>query len=171
MRTPKENREQWYDDKINISVMINKFSYGRYKFMGETFRYIVDDDKDWGFNIDIYLDEGVRINICCETSYYITEYCEYQLCADDFIALGGKRIKSLKNYKDEYWNIMEYFAHVENIISAIQYCEDIYNFLYTTTYLPSLPLAYTFLLCNRTKKQFPKEIAKLITQKLLFFLF
>jgi len=43
-------------------------------------------------------------------------------------------------------------------------------FMFDTDYINNLPKAYTFLLCNKTKKQFPRDISKLIIKKLLFFL-
>ncbi len=169
IRTPKENREIWWQDKINIAVMMNKFLYTRYKFLGETFSYGYADDNNWGVCVTIWLDTDVYISIYGETSALVVKNCTHQLFPNNGMRLP-QAMKSIQNYKEEYWNIMEYFADVENIVLLKQYCADCYDFLYTTTYLPSLPLAYTFLLCNKTKKLFPKEIAKLIAHKLLFFL-
>ncbi len=44
------------------------------------------------------------------------------------------------------------------------------KFMFDTDYIDNLPKAYTFLLCNKTKKQFSRDISKLIIKKLLFFL-
>ncbi len=71
---------------------------------------------------------------------------------------------------EEYKNTIEFFTKPENVKEICSYAIRISKFLYDTTYIVSLPKAYTFLLCNRTTKIFPKEIAKLITHKILFFL-
>lgn len=71
---------------------------------------------------------------------------------------------------EEYKNTIEFFTKPENVKEICSYAIRINKFLYDTTYIVSLPKAYTFLLSNKKNKIFPKEIAKLIVHKLLFFL-
>ncbi len=74
-----------------------------------------------------------------------------------------------RNHK-KYQHIIEYFNIPGNTKKIIDYANYINKFLWTTPYIFVLPKAYTFLLCNRTTKIFPRDIAKLITHKILFFL-
>ena len=70
----------------------------------------------------------------------------------------------------EYKNVIEFFTKPENIKEICSYAIRISKFLYDTTYIVSLPKAYTFLLCNKKNKIFPRDISKLIAYKILFFL-
>jgi hypothetical protein len=73
-----------------------------------------------------------------------------------------------RNHK-KYQHLIEYFENSGNRTKIIDYANYINKFLWTTPYIFVLPKAYTFLLCNRTTKIFPRDIAKLITHKILFF--
>jgi len=65
--------------------------------------------------------------------------------------------------------IVMYFNERKNIDEVYNYIKSNYEFLFTSTYLHSLPKAYTFLLSNKITRMFPRDIAKLIANKILFF--
>jgi hypothetical protein len=71
--------------------------------------------------------------------------------------------------KEAQMEAIVFFSKLENIKEFCEYVYNIYTLLYDTQYLYSLPLAYTFLLCNKKTNTFPKDIAKLIGEKILFF--
>lgn len=72
-------------------------------------------------------------------------------------------------YDNKYDDVILYFSDIENVKEFGNYVSQIHELLYCTTYIFTLPKTYTFLLSNNKTKIFPKEIAKLIAYKMLFF--
>ncbi len=120
------------------------------------------------------------------TRDYYSVMIEFSLSSGNFIDVIIKCSTKLGN-KTVYHKYVNNFIHNkigliedENMKQITQYfmnCDDFikfvikkYNRLYKTQYYNNLPKAYTFLLSNSKNKIFPKEIAKLIAKKLLFFL-
>lgn len=92
-----------------------------------------------------------------ENQFYFTYKCENQTryisVKSNLTGLNTDEISFIKNIKD---NLLNYLR--ETLI-----------FMFDTDYIDNLPKAYTFLLCNSFVRQFPRDIAKLITHKILFF--
>lgn len=120
----------------------------------------------------IHLNKDLSIHIDYNNRFYsavlfnfkgnqsVTLYCESFKWSTEVI----ERVCTGENLP-----IVMYFNERKNIDELYNYIKSNYEFLFTSTYLHSLPKAYTFLLCNSITRMFPRDIAKLITKKLLFF--
>lgn len=96
------------------------------------------------------------------------------------LEISIKRKKSEKYMRLNFWNIsfIQKQFNKPEIIDVINYlceyknAEKFYNYVVEVycrlIYLPGI---YNFILCNKCNKIFPKDIVKLIIQKILFFIF
>jgi hypothetical protein len=92
-------------------------------------------------------------------------YSQYR----EFTPISRSYLKQNYNCDDKIIQSIEFFGRYENITEFCTYVVQCHNLLYNTPYIYALPLAYTFLLCNKKINTFPKDIAKLIGEKILFF--
>jgi len=131
--------------------------------------YLEENYKEGGkTRIEIYKSQNNKYS-----SMFKTESGEIYIIDEEFdIRYSIEEIKyyTTVSYKKKYKTAIQHFSEKINIVNLCEYAAQIYNLINHTTYIYCLPKAYTFLLCNKTKKQFPKEIAKLIAHKILFFL-
>jgi hypothetical protein len=72
------------------------------------------------------------------------------------------------SYGDEINQILDCFSKPENIRIINTKIYDLYDFIFSTEYILHLPLAYTFLLCNKKAKYLLNDLAKIIAHKILF---
>lgn len=158
----------------------NKNSY-LCKFVNKKYNInVIDIEKDkdttgkYEFNaISLYLKYNRYIyiqNYNNKISTYIkTRFHNFYLYKYDGTEINIENLIKFKSSLRQYLPTLIYFMKLDNIVNAYNYVINNYNFLSTTKYVEKLPLAYTFLLCNKKNKIFPKEIAKLIAYKILFF--
>ena len=119
----------------------------------------------------LYLDKPYNKKAYIGINKYIRHY-ECFLNYNNYVyvlninthSLGN--ISHITNVKENHFKIIMYFLELKNIQKEYNYIIKIF----TTDYLLTLSKAYTFLLCNCITKKFPRDIAKLIVHKLLFFL-
>lgn len=180
IRTPMEELEKIKADKSRIKE--NAFNHFK-KIMDKKYGYLGICDfifihRPNNHTVVLYLEENyedgekIKIEISFKRNNYTSLFCydDSYLSIIDSMGIGSiKKIHGHYDFKPQYDPAIQYFSEIENIKNCIEYATWIYNFVYSTTYIYALPLAYTFLLSNQKNKIFPKEIAKLITQKLLFF--
>lgn len=119
----------------------------------------------------LYLDKPYNKKAYIEITKYVRHY-ECFLNYDNYVCvlnlnthyLGN--ISHIPDVKENHFKIIMYFRELKNIQKEYNYIIKIF----TTDYLLTLSNAYTFLLCNHNTKTFPRDIAKLIAHKILFFL-
>jgi len=135
------------------------------------------------FVVELYLEENykdggkTRIEIFKSknnnySSMFESENYELYILDEEFKTTHS--IKQIKyyikgEYKKKYKAAIQHFSEKINIVNLCEYASQIHNLINHTTYIYCLPLGYTFLLCNRITKIFPRDIVKLITHKILFF--
>lgn len=188
MRSPNEKIECYKSkvDKVKDSVdsYVSKFMHKKYDSLNiGVYDYNVRKNHYDGIvypvKVELYLEKGkyypIKIVIVYNGETFFSSLDAFNhgcTITSHYAKYTFENIKSslMADYSDAYEAAILYFAKVENIKSVSEYALQIYNFISCTTYIYCLPLAYTFLLCNKTKKQFPKDIAKLIVHKILFFL-
>lgn len=178
IRSPKELQDVADESKIKVKKYLCKFVNAKYKFEFADIYYKNNREYE---TIRLYFADAYK------TPYLkiIISYLDISvmLCSNDGnyglydIFRGGPinnppidKIKLDQLYKPQYLPAIMHFCQLDNIKEFCDYIKHTFNFLYLTTYIPSLTKAYTFLLSNNKNKIFPKEIAKLIVCKLLFFL-
>jgi len=170
MLSPKEMQDVLSNSNVMIKKYLCKFLNKKYNFN------ILNVSVNTGKWVYIYLENYfyIRISIVDDGSYEANLInCQKWYILYNSIIPSIPAIEVIKHneyYKEEYLPIFMYFSKLENISNIYNYIDENYKFLYFTTYIQKLPLAYTFLLSNNKNKIFPREIAKLIVRKLLFFL-
>lgn len=185
MRTPndkiKMNKKENKKIKEYAYSYVKKFMTRKYGYLG-IYDFDINPRKESCF-IELYLQKNykkggkTRIEILKNIKDKYSSYIETGYDGDNFIEINNNDIISsiediksnLNKYKSQYEQAILYFSEIENIKNCIEYATLVHNLIYCTTYIYALPLAYTFLLSNQKNKIFPKEIAKIITQKMLFF--
>jgi len=145
--------------KYLCKFLNKKFNFNFSEIRGQ--KYILLDEDFY-----IYLDKDTRNNYYADLISGCHSYTLYNV----LFKMPIECIKLNPSYKKKYLPIFMYFSKSENISNIYNYIDENYKFLYLTTYIQKLPLAYTFILSNNKNKIFPREIAKLIVRKLLFFL-
>jgi hypothetical protein len=114
---------------------------------------------------------------CVISNYFIAIYNGYAQYhykySDEIVAVYPQSpTDNSVQYKIDNPDIFEILLHImqnrETIFSTIEYFTKLFIH---TDYYNNIQLAFTFLLCNRRTKTFLKEIANIIAQKILFFLF
>ena len=186
MRSPNEKIECYKSkvDKVKDSVdsYVSKFMHKKYDSLNiGVYDYNVRinhyDGIVYPVKVELHLEKGVDYPIKIEILYNgktffssIDAFNHGCTITSHYAKYTFENIKSslMAEYSDAYEAAILYFAKVENIKSISEYALQIYNLIYCTTYIYCLPKAYTFLLCNNKNKIFPKDIAKLITHKILF---
>ncbi len=168
MMSPKEMQDVLNNSNVMVKKYLCKFLKKKYNFNFSNVSVCM------GELIYIYVDNNFAIRI--ENYCYNTDlihgnniYVFYRSIVP--FTMPIEAVKHNKDYKEEYLPIFMYFSKLENISNIYNYIDENYEFLYLTTYIQKLPLAYTFILSNNKNKIFPREIAKLIVRKLLFFIF
>jgi hypothetical protein len=119
-------------------------------------------------NIDVYREDCCRRVILCMNNSAYNLYTNRNL----YTNLNLSTIETIKqhsSYKEEHKDIILYFMNEMKIIEFIKYFMNIYKLVHETDYLISLPKAYTFLICNKKNKLFPRGVDKIIINKLLFY--
>lgn len=179
IKSPKELRDDADESEANVEKYLCKFVNTKYKFEfisvnSDNFPLTNNQIDHICLNFDYY----PFLSILCDEVYcvYLTSkissYCVYD--GDNMEQIDEideiDEIKSDPLYKPQYLQALLFFSKPDNIKEFCDYITRTYKFLYLTTYIPSLPKAYMFLLCNFHSRTFPKEIAKLIAHKILFFL-
>ena len=186
MRSPNEKIECYKSkvDKVKDSVdsYVSKFMHKKYDSLNiGVYDYNVRinhyDGIVYPVKVELHLEKGVDYPIKIEILYNgktffssIDAFNHGCTITSHDAKYTFENIKSslMAEYSHEDEAAILYFAKVENIKSISEYALQIYNLIYCTTYIYCLPKAYTFLLCNNKNKIFPKDIAKLITHKILF---
>jgi hypothetical protein len=180
MKSPKEKVREIKDD---VGVYMNKYVCAVYKFIfGITYRYD-EEDKYLVCKLNIDSLDAMQnnpnipiIKLSLNDNGFVTDnYSSYLDWDDIFFVLLNGDVKSILNKAkskcdcSKYEQIFTYFNKKENIKNLCEYVLQQHELLYCTPYIYHLQSSYTFLLCNKKNKIFPKEISKLIINKLLFF--
>ena len=170
IRSPKELQDDADESRANVWKYLCKLVNTKYKF---EFVKVKSDDTPLTIEY-IHLDFDYKtpfLSISWDedySAYLKSKYSTYCVYDGDIIEQIDE-IKSDPLYKPQYLQAIIFFSKPDNIKEFCNYIIRTYKFLYLTTYIYALPKAYTFLLCNFHSRTFPKEIAKLIAYKLLFF--
>ncbi len=159
----------------NKNIYLCKFVNKKYNINVIDIKKQKDTTGKYEFNaIYLYIkyNRYIYIQICNNkiNTYLITRFNCFDLYDKKCPGINIDKIINFMPSLRQYLPTLIYFMKLDNIVNAYNYVINNYNFLSTTTYIEKLPLAYTFLLCNHTTKKFPRDIAKLIVHKLLFFL-
>lgn len=180
IRTPMEELEKIKADKSRIKE--NAFNHFK-KIMDKKYGYLGICDfifihRPNNHTVVLYLEENyedgekIKIEISFNRNNYTSLFCydDSYLSIIDSMGIGSiKKIHGHYDFKPQYDPAIQYFSEIENIKNCIDYTTRVHNLVYRTTYIHCLPLVYTFLLSNKITRMFPKDIAKLITHKMLFF--
>jgi hypothetical protein len=172
-------------DKItkNRHTLFNKYFY---KFINKkyNFNFIISNvNKKYiklkNIDISLYFSKHIlpSIQIYYMIKHRIVRYhtfvsAYYDLYNNDIEPHSKPNLDKIKetcNCTTAQIKAIEFFSELENIKEFCEYLCNISALLYKTPYIYSLPLAYTFLLCNKSTNTFPKDITKLIGHKILFF--
>lgn len=151
---------KFVNKKYNINVIdIERTKYTEYKYELNIINLYLKYNRY--INIRVYNN-----NIINATLY--THFSNFWLYKNDGTEINLDYIFNYKPSLIKYLPTLLYFMKLDNILNAYNYIIKNHDFLDTTNYVEKLPLAYTFLLSNKIRI-FPRDIAKLITQKILFF--
>jgi hypothetical protein len=162
-------------NKIEIIHFLNgwmeKFITNKFKWVvhmhANPERYSRLDDCG---TITLCLEEDCNIAIAIE---YVMPSIQIQFCKGGhdyvFYKYNGLSEDLLPEHIEKYKDFINYFKNGKNRTDFINYYLDIYNLVHNTDYLILLPKAYTFLICNKKNKLFPRGVDKIIINKLLFF--
>jgi hypothetical protein len=119
----------------------------------------------------------VHFQMCSSFYHVLYIYTEndkfyFELSNIDNLKVKPSGFIQTPQYYDEALRKYPQFKKYENLIEQrrlMAYVYKMYNLYVNTDYLDDLPLATTFLLCNSKTRIFPKDIANIITNKILFF--
>ncbi len=89
----------------------------------------------------------------------------YELSRLDFYKSPYEKMLLVQFSKPDI--LLTFLTDVPTITKICKTAYTVYSQFYLN-YFANLPKAYSFLLSNKTKKQFPRDIAKLIAYKILF---
>jgi len=184
MKSPCQKLEEYEDSMSRLDSYFEKAIIRKYellyKFKIYKVEYSIEEDY---FNIILVLEDNYNADRdWIDTIRHIElgsskndHHVLFNLFNRNVNLYNCPRIKATLNdamnfeyYESSYTDICKHFSDEKNISAFFEYANRLYKLLYYTTYLECLPLAYTFLLCNKKNKNFPKDIANLIAHKILW---
>ncbi len=160
----KEKVKHEEDKMLKILLDYFKYKYVKHiKLYDERFRYVQEKNE-----YRCYLYSCTYISFAINYKGFYIYDCGFIIFEHKFLSLDESKDRNKKTNK----NNSDMYNQIEYIIdNASTICNDMYNMYKTLHDTNNLNITNMFLLCNNKTRIFPRDIANIISNKILFFLF